>query len=304
MNSTTEIDNKKSILKEKRERLSELRSNKRDLIDELKRTSKLRNEKRSLRDKLNLQAKEAFITARESRNKRDQINEEVQVRKQMRDILREDAERIKKRLTELSSQMKGYGGGNKNRRVSERIKHLERRLETTPFLTKEKERETLQQLEELSEEFERLEEFRELRGEFREIKSKLRNMQTEIKAYHTSVTTLAQESQVHQEKMLDSTKSAKKIKDEADKTHAEVIEYSKRIKEIRNQLDQISAEIRKISSEVQDKSQAMRIARKAHAKRARERRLDVKAEEILSKYKDGDNLTLDEFKVLMERGLI
>ncbi len=304
MNSSTEIDNKKSMLKEKRERLSELRSNKRDLIDELKRTSKLRNEKRSLRDKLNFQAKEAFITARESRNKRDQINEEVQVRKQMRDILREDAERIKKRLTELSSQMKGYGRGNKNHRVSERIKHLERRLETTPFLTKEKERETLQQLEELSEEFERLEEFRELRGEFREIKSKLRNMQTEIKAYHTSVTTLAQESQVHQEKMLDSTKSAKKIKDEADKTHAEVIEYSKRIKEIRNQLDQISAEIRKISSEVQDKSQAMRIARKTHAKRARERRLDVKAEEILSKYKDGDNLTLDEFKVLMERGLI
>ena len=50
--------------------------------------------------------------------------------------------------------------------------------------------------------------------------------------------------------------------------------------------------------------QAARRAKKVEAKRVREQKLDAKAEEILKRYEDGSKLTLDEFKVLMERGLI
>ena len=290
-------------LEEKREHLTEIKLRRKELIEKLRECNTKRDELRSKRDKNNQLSKEHFEGSRESKEKRDQINEEVQVRKQMRDILREDADQIGKRLVELGSQLKNMGVP-KNRRVGDRIRRLERQLETTPFLTKEMEKQTLQQLEELSSEFEKIEQFKDLRSEFREIQNKLRHMQTEIKTYHTSVTTLAQESQIHQEKMIAATKEAKKIKEEADESHAEIIALSSTISAIRKELDGLTQEVKKVSSELGEQVQAARKAKKMEAKKVREQRLDAKAEEILTRYKDGEKLTLDEFKVLMERGLI
>ena len=151
---------------------------------------------------------------------------------------------------------------------------------------------------------ERIEQFKDLRSEFREFQNKLRYMQTEIKTYHTSVTTLAQESQVHQEKMINATKEAKKIKEEADEAHAEIIALNGSISAIRKELDGLTQGVKKLSSELGEEIQAARRAKKVEAKRVREQKLDAKAEEILKRYEDGSKLTLDEFKVLMERGLI
>lgn len=290
-------------LDEKRTNLTSLRLRRKELIDKLHELNNKRNELRSQRDKNNKLARELFDEARISKEKRDQINEEVQVRKQMRDILREDADKIGKRIVELGSQMKNISVP-KNRRVGDRIRKLERQLETTPFLTKEMEKQTLTQLEELSSEFEKLEQFKDLRSEFRDIKNKLRHMQTEIKTYHTSVTTLAQESQIHQEKMIAATKEARKVKVESDESHAEVIALSSAISGIRKELDGLTGEVKKLSNELGAEIQAARKARKSEVRRAREHKLDTKAKEILVKYKDGNSLTLDEFKVLMERGLI
>lgn len=290
-------------LDEKRTNLTSLRRRRKELIDKLHELNNKRNELRSQRDKNNKLARELFDEARTAKEKRNQINEEVQVRKQMRDILREDADQIGKRIVELGSQMKNISVP-KNRRVGDRIRKLERQLETTPFLTKEMEKQTLTQLEELSSEFEKLEQFKDLRSEFRDIKNKLRHMQTEIKTYHTSVTTLAQESQIHQEKMIAATKNARKVKVESDETHAEVIALSSAISGIRKELDGLTGEVKKLSNELGAEIQAARKARKSEVRRAREHKLDTKAEEILVKYKDGNSLTLDEFKVLMERGLI
>ncbi|MCG3227065.1 MAG: hypothetical protein H7645_09105 [Candidatus Heimdallarchaeota archaeon] len=288
---------------EKKEHLTDLRLKRKDQITNLHALNNKRNELRNVRDQKNLEAKTLFEEAKTSKERRDQINEEVQVRKQMRDILREDADKIGKRLVELGSQMKNVGVP-RNKRVGDKIRKLERQLETTPFLTKEMEKSTLQQLEELSSEFERIEQFKGIRSEFRDIQNKLRYMQTEIKTYHTSVTTLAQESQIHQEKMIKSSKQARVIKEEADGIHAEIIAMSTSINAIRKELDGLTGAVKKLSGELGQEIQAARKARKVEAKRVIERKMDAKAEEILSKYKEGNKLTLDEFKVLMERGLI
>lgn len=288
---------------EKKEHLTDLRLKRKDQITNLHALNNKRNELRNVRDQKNLEAKTLFEEAKTSKERRDQINEEVQVRKQMRDILREDADKIGKRLVELGSQMKNVGVP-RNKRVGDKIRKLERQLETTPFLTKEMEKSTLQQLEELSSEFERIEQFKGIRSEFRDIQNKLRYMQTEIKTYHTSVTTLAQESQIHQEKMIKSSKQARIIKEEADGIHAEIIAMSTSINAIRKELDGLTGAVKKLSGELGQEIQAARKARKVEAKRVIERKMDAKAEEILSKYKEGNKLTLDEFKVLMERGLI
>ncbi|MCG3221628.1 MAG: hypothetical protein H7641_09645 [Candidatus Heimdallarchaeota archaeon] len=288
---------------EKKEHLSDLRLKRKDQITNLHAFNNKRNELRNIRDQKNQEAKTLFEEAKTSKERRDQINEEVQVRKQMRDILREDADKIGKRLVELGSQMKNVGVP-RNKRVGDKIRKLERQLETTPFLTKEVEKSTLQQLEELSSEFERIEQFKDLRSEFRDIQNKLRYMQTEIKTYHTSVTTLAQESQIHQEKMITSSKQARNIKEEADGIHAEIIAMSTSINAIRKELDGLTGAVKKLSGELGQEIQAERKARRVEAKRVIERKMDAKAKEILSKYEEGNKLTLDEFKVLMERGLI
>ncbi len=297
------VESEEMNLEEKKEHLGSLRLKRKEFIDKLRECNENRNEIRSSRDLKNKQAKDLFNEAKIFKERRDQINEEVQVRKQMRDILREDADKIAKRLVELGSQMKNVGVP-KNRRVGEKIRRLERQLETTPFLTKEMEKSTLSQLEELSAEFEKIEQFKDLRSEVRDIQNKLRYMQTEIKTYHTSVTTLAQESQIHQEKMLTATKEARKIKEEADAAHTEVIALSIQITEIRKTLDGLTQEVKKLSNEFGIELHAARKARRYEAKRARDEKLDARAKEILVRYEEGNKLTLDEFKVLMERGLI
>ncbi|MHA1482079.1 MAG: coiled-coil protein [Candidatus Heimdallarchaeaceae archaeon] len=297
------VESEEMSLEEKKEHLGSLRLKRKEFIDKLRGCNEKRNEIRSSRDQKNKQAKDLFNEAKTSKEQRDKINEEVQVRKQMRDILREDADKIAKRLVELGSQMKNVGIP-RNKRVGEKIRRLERQLETTPFLTKEMEKTTLNQLEELSAEFEKIEQFKDLRSEVRDIQNKLRYMQTEIKTYHTSVTTLAQESQIHQEKMIAATKEARKIKEEADTAHSEVIAFSIQITEIRKTLDGLTQEVKKLSNEFGIELHAVRKARRVEAKRARDEKLDARAEEILVRFKDGNKLTLDEFKVLMERGLI
>lgn len=298
---TTETE--ELTLEEKRQNLLELKTKRRDKIQQFHNFHNKRNELRKIRDVKNKESKELFILARTEKEKRDKINEEVQFRKQMRDILREDADVIGKRLLELGSQMKTVGAP-RNRRVGERMRRLERQLETTPFLTKEMEKQTLLQLEELSEEFEKMEQFKELRNEFRDMKQKLRYMQTEIRTYHTSVTTLAHESQVHQEKMLESNKEARKIKETADEIHAEIIVLNATVTDLRKELDGLTQAVKKIGSEFSNEFQAQRKARKIEAKKAIQRKIDDKVEEILERYKDGAKLNLDEFKILMERGLI
>ncbi|MHA1686576.1 MAG: coiled-coil protein [Candidatus Heimdallarchaeaceae archaeon] len=293
----------KMTLEDKKAQLEAMRAKRKELIGQLREFRKKRDELRAIRDEKNQQSKEFFEKARIEREKRDEINEEVQVRKQMRDILREDADKIAKRLLELGSKIKSVGVP-RNRRVRDKIQRLERELETTPFLSKEKERQTLQQLEELSAEMEKLEQFKELKSEFHEMQQKLRHIRTEIKAYHTSVTTLAQESQIHQEKMIEYTKEARRIKAEADEAHAEILALSTSIQAIRKELDSLTQNIKAISAEFSDELQNLRKTRRLEAKRQREQRLDAKAEEILERYKEGHKLTLDEFKVLMERGLI
>lgn len=297
------VESEEMSLEEKKEHLGSLRLKRKEFIDKLRGCNEKRNEIRSSRDEKNKQAKDLFNEAKISKVQRDKINEEVQVRKQMRDILREDADKIAKRLFELGSQMKNVGIP-KNRKVGEKIRRLERQLETTPFLTKEMEKSTLTQLEELSAEFEKIEQFKDLRSEVRDIQSKLRYMQTEIKTYHTSVTTLAQESQIHQEKMLGATKEARKIKGESDAAHAEVIALSIQITEIRKTLDGLTQEVKKLSNEFGIELHAVRKARRVEVKRVRDEKLDAKAKEILVRFEEGSKLTLDEFKVLMERGLI
>ena len=294
---------KEMSLEEKKELLASLKARRKELIEKLRETNKRREELRTVRDEKNKQAKELFEKAKEERKRRDEINEEVQVRKQMRDILREEADKIAKRLFELGNKMKSVSAP-RNRRVGNKIRQLERELETTPFLTKEKERQILQQLEDLSIEMAKLEQFKELKSEFNEMQQKLRHIRTEIKTYHTSVTTLAQESQIHQERMIEHNKEAKKIKKEADEAHAEFIALSTTASLIRKELDGLTQKIKELSSEFTTQIQAMRRAKKQEAKRLREKILDAKAAEILERYKEGAKLTLDEFKVLMERGLI
>ena len=221
----------------------------------------------------------------------------------MRDILKEEAEKIKNRLLELSSKIKDVGAP-RDRRVGEKIRAIERKLETTPFLDKDQERETLKQLEALSGALEKLEIFRELKSEIKEMQNKLRQMQMEIKTYHTSVTTLANQSQVHQKRMVEATKEAKMAKEEADSLHAEVLTISAKIKEIKKELDAITKDMKILQKTVGIELKARRKERKIRAKQIRDEILDSRAEAILTKYKNGESLSLEEFRVLMERGLI
>ena len=144
------------------------------------------------------QDKELFQTAREQREKRDKINEEVALNKQMRSILREQVDEINESMKTLEEKMDGMGVKRYKKGVSDRIRQLEFKLMTTPNIARDEEQRLVEEIESLSEEFEKQELFREVKDEHRAFHNKLRSLRLEIRTHHAAVKALAQQSQQHQ----------------------------------------------------------------------------------------------------------
>ncbi len=293
-----------------KENLRKLREQKRDLIGKVRIVEKERNELKALRDEKNSQVKELFQKAKETRELRDAINEDVKLNKALRDLRQEDVTIVVKELEKLEENMREIGvnsnfkKNNKHSRIAKRIQELEILYQTKGNMSVAEEREIIEQIERESKELEQLEVVESKREEFKTINRKLRKLRAEALAHHKAVQELAEKSQNYHEVMLGQLKEAKKVRALADADHKAILVLNDDIKKIRKEINAVAGEADKLRKALGEETAVERKKRKADMAKQQEVELEDKANDIYERYKNGAKLGFDEFKILISRGLL
>ncbi|MCE7736570.1 MAG: hypothetical protein GPJ54_16935 [Candidatus Heimdallarchaeota archaeon] len=294
---------------EGRERLKRLREIKSQLISQVREEEGKRDTLRKTRDEENQQVKELFEQARVSREKRDEVNEDVKLNKALRDLRKEDADKVLNELEAVEEKMKEMGlkpreSRGKKFNITRRIRDLETTLETTANLHPQQEKELIEGIEKLYQDFDKIEIADEKRDEIREIQNRLRTLRNAAMSHHKEVKKLASQSQEYHDYMLDKIREARKIRTSADKNHKSVLDHTGVIKEIRKEITSISNESDELRKKLGEETAVDRKKRKQHEARVREKDLDQQATEIYERYKSGQKLGFEEFKLIISRGLL
>ncbi|MHA2100427.1 MAG: coiled-coil protein, partial [Candidatus Kariarchaeaceae archaeon] len=284
---------------EGRERLKRLREIKSDLIGHVREEEGKRDVLRKLRDEENQQVKELFEEARVSRERRDEVNEDVKLNKALRDLRKEDADKVLNELEAVEDQMKELGVKPKERKnkkfnITRRIRDLETTLETTANLHPQQEKELIDSIERLYQDFDQMEVADEKRDEIREIQNRLRSLRNAAMSHHKEVKKLASQSQEYHDFMLEKIRAARKLRASADKNHKDVLEITQKIKGIRKEISTISNETDELRKKLGEETAVDRKKRKQHEARVREKDLDEQASEIYERYKSGEKLGFEE----------
>ncbi len=292
-----------------REKLKKLRDLKKNLISDVRELEKERNEYRTERDELNQKVKTLISEAREHRKQRDIVNEDVKLNKALRDIRQEDADKVLSELEKLEEKVKDQGIDIKraqrgHKRILREIRDLEMKIQTTPNLTPQKEREMMDEIETLYKKMEELEVAEELKDEIKAIRKRHRTLRSEALTHHKEVQKLANQSQEHHEIMLAKLAEAKEIRAEADNKHKLVIEMNDKIRKLRKEINQVAVEADRLRKKLGEETVSERKKRKIEEAKAREKVITDKAEEILQRYQDGEKIGFEDFKLLISRGLL
>ena len=289
--------------KTRRAKLNELREKRKKLITQVREHEKERDAKRAARDELNKKVRELFDAARVEKEARDEINKDVQLNKELRKMSQEDADKVFKQLEELRAEVKGIHGGERNlKKIAQRIKDIEFKIETDAKLTKEKEEEYIDELRSLHEKFSDLEVASEKQTEIRAINDKWKAHRDNARMHHKKVKELAEQSQAHHDQMLEYINEARKLRSEADETHNEVKEISATIKEIRQQITAVSKDADLVRKELGEETMVERQKRRKEEEIKAKKETQVTTAALKKKMNDGGRLDLEELKILLEQG--
>ncbi|MHA2275794.1 MAG: DUF7121 family protein, partial [Candidatus Kariarchaeaceae archaeon] len=166
------------------------------------------------------------------------------------------------------------------------------------------EKELIDSIERLYQDFDQMEVADEKRDEIREIQNRLRSLRNAAMSHHKEVKKLASQSQEYHDFMLEKIRAARKLRASADKNHKDVLEITQKIKGIRKEISTISNETDELRKKLGEETAVDRKKRKQHEARVREKDLDEQASEIYERYKSGEKLGFEEFKLIISRGLL
>jgi uncharacterized coiled-coil DUF342 family protein len=307
----SEASLKSTETKSKRELLNELREQKKDLLAEVRELKKERDQYQQERDEKNKAMKELMAEAKTLKEQRDKINEEVQLKKALREMSREDADKIFKKLQEMEEEIETIGvdskqprggGRKKTHTLSRKISELEVELETTPNLSPQKEREIVAQIDKLTEEVANLAIATEKRDELKLIQQKLRAHRNNAKNHHLEVKKLAEDSQTFHDQMIEKIAEAKKIRSEADKKHKLAVQQTKVVKEVELKIKKVINDADTIRKELGEETSQEIHKRRKEEEKVKQKEAKKQADDIKEKLESGERLGFDEFKVLLNQG--
>jgi uncharacterized coiled-coil DUF342 family protein len=291
MTSVEELLKRLGELEGKAIPLRELRDN---LNDDVRKSAEKR-------DKLNDQARELKGKALECRAKRDELNRQIQELKKNRDTnktdfseLREKGDKIKEEIKNLQKSMTG-----KERRAKSLFKKLEWKQQTDPTNLVD-ETKIIRQLKGLEGQIKSLDQVNKLRAELIELNTQIRAEKIKRSDVYGQITSLAEESQKNHLSMLEALNELDGVKAEADATHRQFLESKEKSDEAHHNYINFLIEIKEIERQIKLSERNLKIDQVQKVLQTRE----VTAKEASEKLKKGDKLSFDEFKILVERGMI
>lgn len=267
----------------------------RDTLNE--RTSFLAKE----RNELNNQASALFKEIRQLRNQDREISSEISALRYEKESSFDQLDKIREELQPLQ---KKFDKMKEDRSIPyhslrREQRDLEWRLQTT-VLKMDEERSIVERIAELQRQLKPAEERENIRHEIIQRRKHARALRSRIDYTKARIPELVPQSRSLREQINPLAEKANEIRKAADEKHAafleskeladamhqKFIEKLKQVKACREQLSGVKGNIRRNRSE------------------ETRRKLDKSAESAYDKWKAGEKLTMDEFKLLVQKGLL
>ena len=260
-------------------------------------------EKTKLRNQKNEEVKALISQANEDKALRDEFNEKIADLKNQKQIIEIQLKEYEKIYEEAESKLEPVelpkNMNSQLKKNQKEIKNLEWKLQTQTF-SLEEERILVDRIADLDQKIEGLSEFKNLSKE--KIKSfhNVRKLKNQMYKTIREMNGFVKESRIHHKKMVEAFSKANTVRKEADTIHAD-------IQKIKTQADLIHSEFvekiklkRALSNKIKKFSQKLQAEQKSRETKA----IKEKSTNVLQKTKDGKKISFEDFKSLIDLGLI
>jgi len=260
-------------------------------------------EKSKIRNQLNIETKTLIKNANEEKKLRNEKNTkiaELKLQKQIIDFeIKENEKHFESAESKLETVVIPKNMNSQIRNLQKEIKDLEWRLQTQTFNI-EDERRLVDKISLIDQKMEGLSEFKNLSKEKVAALNKLRKFRRDLRKIIKEMNLLVKDSRNHHKNMLESFEKANNSRKQADTIHSE-------IQKIKAQADLIHSEyVEKIKTK-RILTERIRVYAQKEKEEQQEKVKEIKKEKTtiaLQKSKDGKKISFDEFKSLIDRGMI
>lgn len=294
----------------------------RELKNKLQELEEQAYTERTKRDELNLKVKEISSKIREKRRtisslieelkklreERNQLLKELRSKKSEKDAIKDKLAELKVARKEIVSKMREIRTLFNNRipekeTLIQELEKLEWEYQTTP-LPVEIEEEYIRKIETLRAKIRMLKEYDDLRDKYSLNSSVMEKLVEILEKFRKEMNNLYVRIQELNTKIKESSEKIASIKTEIN----ELVQYRETLREQAGEHHRkyinLLSEIRNIKDELTRLEFLAKASKIAVVVEKRRKKMRKRAEEIYEKYKKGETLTLDEFKLLMEFGFI
>jgi len=233
------------------------------------------------------------------KEKRDAINEMVRKLKGLREKARE---KRKERHAKILSLKKELGTLMKKRplknmhEIQKEIETLEWKIQTTPLALNE-EKSLINQVRPLEAQLLIHKQIQKLKEDIFELQMEQEKLDAEAKFHHEKLSDLAEQSQKSHGTRLEVLKRISDSKIEADIAHHKYVWTKQQAEDLRKKYVKFLHQIEALKQELRQAEEKKRAERQIELRKALEER-------ALEKLRRGEKLTLEEFKVLSEKGIL
>ncbi|MFX0171517.1 MAG: coiled-coil protein [Candidatus Hodarchaeota archaeon] len=261
------------------------------------------------RNLLNEQVKELIKTAKEERDKRDSCNEAILKIKESKALLLKEIDGFNEQAKRFDTQLNGMQ--EKNPQVKKRPEHsankirrdiqdLEWKIQTTSNLSISEEREIVERIARLELKFRDVRESDVLARDLKTILNRINMLKGKLRSLDNELQSQARESRFHHKTMIQAFKNADILRKQADELHAQFLDAKKQANLIHNEYLGYIREINRIRQEVNKNKQKSKAVQDAQ----RREKLKEKTEDARKKFEEGRKLSFEEFRTLIDKGLI
>jgi uncharacterized coiled-coil DUF342 family protein len=239
------------------------------------------------------------LEAKGFRDKRDELNAEIQFLKTVKEERREkraDAieqlkgQRLKIKATSTTRATRS------SKSLEDEIAEIDWNIQTEPH-SLEEEKKLVDQVKALEIQLQAHKKIEQLKGKIYGLGAEAQTLKDEIKTDSDKILELAEQSQKFHEKMIEGLEKAKTLKMEADENHRKYVENREKAKACHIKFVEKLEQVKALRAAIRQKEEEEKSRQQADLKRKVE-------EEALDKLKQGKKMSFDEFKILAEQGKI
>ncbi|UCG89785.1 MAG: hypothetical protein JSU57_04805 [Candidatus Heimdallarchaeota archaeon] len=261
------------------------------------------------RNLLNEQVKELIKTAKEEREKRDKCNEAISRIKEKKLILLKEVEGFDEQARRLDQQLNGIQEKKVQpkrqselsaKKIRHNIQELEWKIQTTSNLSIMEEREIVEKIARLEQKFREVRETDVVARDLRTITSRIDVLKARFRGLENELRSQARESRFHHKTMIQAFKNADILRKHADELHAQFLEAKEQANSIHNEYLSYIREISRIRQDINKNKQKYRAKQDAQ----RREKIEEKTEDAKKKFEEGRKLSFEEFRTLIDKGLI